>query len=322
MTPITDWLSVTTSSADFPSIRGDLDQLASDAGFSALDVGLWRPPGGGQFRVRVTHGVGQVMASGRALATLRAMRCFLELLSICGSVPHRVTRLDAAYDVPEFAGEVVRGLYSRALDGGVALTRKAIRPGQVRAMLSQDDHGRETGTVYLGDRRTTDVSARVYDKRWQLLQQEGLVVDDLTRYEITARAGVGASLHDAADPTSLFWHFASPGLLSAPVGVPPWSPHGEGFHMDRPPALSPYDRLRRHALDGDAAGELVRLALACGPAGLDHLDALLRRRAAQVLKGSPTVGAAGRTTSGATTADPASPLDAAAAVGGGGAPSR
>jgi len=171
---------------------------------------------------------------------------FLPFLSAIGECPHRITQADLALDVVQDAGRVVASFYRKGVAGKVRLTQKWLKGAQVkrigRAGLAD---GKETGTVYLGS-RTSDVCARVYDKRDEVLcravqahgsHQSVIDLNDpgpLTRYEVTVGRKVGASLRDVAEPAPLFWKYAS-GLLRRPAGVPEWKAQAEGF------ALAPYE---------------------------------------------------------------------------------
>jgi hypothetical protein len=193
--------------------------------------------------------VGVASFSGGCLAAIQSAGVMLEFLRALSSVPVRVTRIDAAVDVPEPSEPHLSAVYSRGVAGVVSLTRKAVLPTSVRSTMGPALYGlgADTGTVYLGQRGKNDVVVRVYDKRQEVMSRTGVDLGhSLTRYEVESHLP-GASLRDAWDPTALFWHFmagVSPDLLPAPADVPPWV--AGDMSLDLPPVvvLDPATRLR------------------------------------------------------------------------------
>lgn len=267
-----DWLDVTYSPEDFPD---------ADAVVFLLSVGAVALPGGGAYRlgevgvVRVDSNrrCGRISASGGALAALREAGHWMGYLSLLASSPHRVTRLDVAVDTNEKGPEVVahlRALYPQK----VKLSHKPIG---VRSMLAPNLAGEETGTWYAGHRSKAEVTARVYDKAWELWEKRGEMVPPRTRYEVTVRKGVGPTLRDAAEPTRLFWAYAAPALLERPPGVPDWVPGwGDGWSYV-PPPVDYAAALRYRVETSEELASLVTLAERVGPGGREYLLRLLRK---------------------------------------------
>jgi hypothetical protein len=85
--------------------------------------------------------------------------------------------------------------------------------------------GLESGSCYLGHRQRARQTARVYDKAKEAMDNRKELMPPTTRYEVTARGErdrPSPTLKDAFLPASLFWHIASPTLLTAPTGIEPW----------------------------------------------------------------------------------------------------
>lgn len=239
-----DFLKVSVPLGDAGLLRPTLEDIVIQAGGSEDRPGVFSLGKRGKVLFGERGKVGIVSVSGDSLAQLRAHKLFLPLLSAISEWPHRVTRVDLALDVPADAPEVLQRLYQQARKGRVQLTRKKLAQDKITQVRRQGYiDGRETGTVYLGG-RTADVCARVYDKRNELLDravsEHGshpavIAANDpgpLTRYEVTCGRHVGVTLRDVAEPTALFWNFAS-GLLERPEGIPEWQPHAEGFEVAR-----------------------------------------------------------------------------------------
>jgi hypothetical protein len=117
----------------------------------------------------------------------------------------------------------------------------------------------------------------VYDKQHERMHRWKLPdCGPLTRYELRVRSGVGISLRDAAEPASLFWHFAAPDFLPAPTGAAEWAPGGEGFALVKLPPFPAGQRLRRRVRDSAEVTALLKLALEVGPYGFSLLVSEMR----------------------------------------------
>ena len=268
-----DWLDVTQSPDPEENTVLDVRSLLLDAGADFTHEGAYRLDGG-VARVEERSRYSRLSFSGSVLAALRCRGLYLELLSRLGAAPHKVTRLDAAIDVPTDAPFVLRELWERyPMD--VNLGRKAL---PTKRITSTRPDGLETGTWYAGYRTAARATARVYDKAWERFEKVGEVLEPCTRYEITVRKDFGASLADAADPTRIFYHVASPALLPRPDGVPPWSPDwGEGWSYD-PPDRLPADVLKRRVEFSPELDDLVALSDTLGRYGRNMLLVLLAKR--------------------------------------------
>lgn len=192
------------------------------------------PDEGGVFKLSVRGKVGIVSASGGALRVLRSVGLFGEYLAMLGSFPHRVSMLHVTQDFYVSSPAVaVREVLRRGYAGEIALTRKAIRPEQVRGYMLLRPDGEESGTVYLGHRANADVWGKVYDKQLEQVSRGFPDPGPLVRVEIAVQSDVGATLRDAFSPSSLFWHFSTGLVGGRPAGVPAWVSHGEGFTIPK-----------------------------------------------------------------------------------------
>ena len=279
---ICDWLDVTYSPDDIP--LPELRKILIYAGFTLkFEAGqrvVYTMPGaGGSISIIQSSRFGKVSLSGGICSLLRTLGLWCDVLAVLSSCPHKVTRLDAALDVPTDAADVISALRARYPTGQVALSRKAL---PVTTFLTVRPDGVESGTYYVGHRTAARATARVYDKRLEQLQRWGRDIGhELTRYEVTARKDYGATLRDALEPAALFWHIASPALIyRKPEGVAMWEPYGDltGWEHEAP-ALDPYAVIDRRV---EFSAELAALADVADELGAGGRLMLLRRIATQL----------------------------------------
>lgn len=244
-----DWLDVTFP-ADSPlleSAAGFLLEHGAPARRITDDRVEYRLPHAdwGNIQLeRSPRGWGRLSASGGSCEALRAISAFGPYLGLISEYPHTVTRLDACMDVLVPAQPIITALCSRYPPGSlVSLTRKGV---PARYNLQPVVGGGFTGTFYAGDiRGSARVMGRVYDKQAERADR-GIEIGPKTRFEIVARKDTGITLRDAYNPAALFWHFASPALLSAPSDVLAWEPFtGESWALGARPAVPDYERLAR-----------------------------------------------------------------------------
>lgn len=275
--PFCDWLDVTYSPVDCP--YPDLNRLLLSAGFDVTHSDgssfAYSPasPGRGSIQVKHSSRWARISASGGACAALRASGYWGDYLSCLSSSPHKVTRLDAAMDIPMDGADLVASMRERHSAGTCTLGRKGIPTSVILATRSD---GRETGTWYAGHRTRARTTARVYDKAWEILCRQGVVVPPRARVEVTGRDGTGVTLRTAAEPAGFFWSVASPAILKAPEGVPVFVPNADlGWTAPRR-EFDPASLLRRR-IDGLAELDaLLLVADEMGPAGRSYLLHLLK----------------------------------------------
>jgi hypothetical protein len=241
--------------------------------------GLWVLPEGGTLLYTVRPGFAMLEASGRALTALRAAHVFGDYLSALGALPHRVSRLDAALDIPIRSAPELHRIYALGKGGMISLSRKRLQPTEVGQWFSPalyPDEPLDTGSVYLPKKAegTKRQYATVYDKRQERLARGYPDPGPLLRLEAVAARGKGATLGDAWDPTGIFWDIIAPDIWPCPPDTPAWA---SGAHPWVGEGLVPTSvavRLDRY-LEGPAGAELVRLA--GFPSGLAVIRAWIDR---------------------------------------------
>lgn len=274
-----DWLDVTYSPVDFP--YPELNLLLLEAGFEvSKDKGgsrRYEPPEGfrGALTIDTAPRWARISASGGVCAALRRLGLWEPFLSVLGTSPHKVTRLDAALDLSIDAAGVIRTLMARYPDGRVNLSRKAL---PVSRLLQVREDGQESGTFYVGHRSAARFTARVYDKSLEALVKRGEQLPTTTRFEVTARKDSGATLRDAALPAAIFWHIAAPALLKCPEGVPMWVPNQDLGWTAPAPSFNPAEVLQRRVESSAELDAFLQVADTMGPSGRAYLIHLITRR--------------------------------------------
>lgn len=222
-----DWLDVTCSpeSSFHDHVLRFLDFGCYPVAFSD-DASMSFRVGDGILRLDTEHKWHRASASGSVLSHLRSSGQYHEYLSALATVPHTVTRLDAALDTSEDFPDVLCALRRRYSNGFVPFYRKALRVTEMLAVRARD--GVSTGTWYAGHRAKAKVTARVYDKQNELLDRTGVDSETRTRYEFTFRKAMGVTLKDASMPASLFYQHSRDLGVTPPHGVEPWVSHDLG----------------------------------------------------------------------------------------------
>lgn len=274
-----DWLDVTYAPDDCPYPETNL--LLLGCGFvPSAELGSGRtyrtPNGRGTVRIKHSKRFAKISISGSSCAHLRAAGHWLEALSILASSPHKVSRLDAALDVPMDAAPFMDSLDALYPDGFVKLSRKA---QSVTRFVSTRSDGVRSGTWYVGHKDDARQSLRVYDKSLQMLTEHREVIPTTTRVEVTARKDRGATLRDAEQPTALFWDIASPAVFKhAPEGTPVWQPNQDTHWLSAPPSFVPAEVLKRRIERSAELDAFLTLADTIGPHGVHYLERLLLDR--------------------------------------------
>lgn len=239
-----DWLSISYPSSLSPhaEILSFIHQI-SPMSYSEIGAGkeLYKSESGGSCFVTTKETYTNVSISGDVLSTLRNTGAMREFESLLASVPHNITRLDIAYDVP-IDGEISISNIQSLYDTGYV--KLAGRFRQMNYNLSQIGKGRQTGTAYFQNKSYKGtVHLRVYDKAWEVLQRSGDTISPTTRYEVTIHRG--ASLRDFSSPSPAFWHFLPDGLLKSPESVSKWSACDRiDYDKHNASNVTDYERLR------------------------------------------------------------------------------
>ncbi len=242
---ICDWLSLTYKPDTFP--LHDLRDFLLDSGFLPAPV----KKASYAFQVKQSDGLILVFANDRfmkietrggALSYLRSLGILDRYLFVLSSVPHHITRLDAAQD-QDLSYDSVRSLLHKSFpDYRASLGRKSVDCVEVGTTKRVD--GLMTGTYYMGARGHKQF-VRVYDRQQRLFGLSGELGPLQTRIEAEVAREFNASLKDAADPTSLFYHVCGDTLFtSSPDHVKAWEPVEElGWVSDPRRQALPFDRL-------------------------------------------------------------------------------
>lgn len=278
MDVICDFLDVTYAPDDWP--YPELNLLFLGAGFTVrreITGGSTyvTPDGYGSIKFFQGKLWAKVSISGSSCAALRDLGHWHECLSILSTSPHKITRLDAALDLPTDAAPFIAHLRSRYPAGQVKLGRKAL---PVKVMLEVRPDGLESGTYYVGHRTAARRTCRVYDKTLEVFAKRGLTIPMTTRIEVTAKKDSGATLRDAYAPHALFWDIASPAILKAPEDAPVWSPNSDTGFVTPKPAFEPAAVLRRRIESSAELEALLALADSMGGSGRHYMLHLLAKR--------------------------------------------
>jgi len=269
-----DWLDVTTPPGEEYRVRSELGPLLCAAGFDKVTDDLYRF-NGGSVKLQGNNRWFKLGFSGQSVALLRVCGQWESVLFLIGEGPHRVTRVDAAVDLPVDGADSLAQLQAAYPRGEVRLSQ---RPVKVTERLQTRPDGRKTGTWYAGNRRDSEITCRVYDKAQEAHDKRGELMPPRTRCELTVKKGANPTLRDAAEPERLFWHYMSPAILKRPQGVPEWSSGwGEGWVMERTELL-PAMRLKRRIEDSPELAALIELADSIGTDGRDYALRLIREK--------------------------------------------
>ena len=136
MTVFADFVQVTTPAGYWDALRDSVEPVLDMGGLHLVQDDsssvLWRDfKGHGTVKATRRGRVWSLGASGSVLAALRGAQLLAEYLAGISSVPHRVTRLDAAMDVRGDAAHILPPLIEQGHAGLLSLTRKSILHDQI-----------------------------------------------------------------------------------------------------------------------------------------------------------------------------------------------
>jgi hypothetical protein len=222
-----------------------------------------------------------ISASGSSLAHLRSSCLFSDYLSVLASVPHKVTRLDAAIDIGVDAPLYLRMLEKKYPDDRVKFTRKAVKVSRLYSARESD--GKQSGSWYAGNYGKARLTAKVYDKQLEALDKRGESLPPTTRIELTFAKDFGCSLKDASMPASLFFTHSKP-ILDHETDHPVWESHSDGWVGTPPDTKLDWQIYQRRLQNSPEIAALTALAARLGDTGKQlimrdfekHLDAAIR----------------------------------------------
>lgn len=234
-TPFCDYLNLTSPLGNKEAISTAIQPYLDTLGMSEEVEGLFREPlRGGTFKIHPRGKVCIFGCSGAFLDALRGQGLFNQFLAEFAAFEHRVSMMHVTCDYGVDAPPVIAEVYALAKSGGLHLTRKAVNVRHVTQVSSPGHDGRDTGTVYLGSKKNSDVWAKVYDKGHEAWSKRGEILGQVVRVEVAVQSDVGATLRDASRPSDIFYHFAARSLVQPSPDFAGWVPHGAGFALDEP----------------------------------------------------------------------------------------
>lgn len=280
-TPFCDYLNITVPKDYGDLVMRALSPYLDTLGTSEVSDGLYSlPDKGGTFKFHARGKVYIMGHSGGFLAALRSQGLFNQFLTEYAEFPHRISMLHATADFRVDSPAVIQQFKALGQSGEFALTRKRVESKYVHALLSLDAEGRETGTVYFGNRKNSDVWAKVYDKRHERLSKGAKDCGALLRVEVAVQSDVGATLRDASVPELLFFHFAGKSMVSTPSNMRAWVPYAEGYDLpSHNEQLTGIQRLKGVLEFSNDIGRLIKIArLEYGYEGGTVLAGLIKKR--------------------------------------------
>lgn len=286
--PFVDYLNITSPKANGLAILGQIKPILDSLGCSEVLEGLFQLPSKlGTFKVSVRGQVSIFSASGGFLEALRQNRLYNDYLVVFSEFEHRISMLHATVDFRVDSPEYLDQIYQKASSGEIQLTRKSLNPLHVSRLIGKNSEGIDTGTVYLGSRKNSDVWAKVYDKRQEMLAKGLNDTGPMLRIEIAVQSDVGATLRDASKPHDLFYQFASKSLVTPPASFKGWESHGQGFMLEKPKEdFTTWQRLWGIMSNSSDVDRMVRLAVDdYGDDALVELTKLLRKKLTQFTNG-------------------------------------
>ena len=279
--PFCDYLNITSPKLNHEGILALIKPYLDVMGCLEEFEGTYKLSGGfGTFKVYVRGSVVVFSASGGFLNTLRGINMFDSYLMIFTDFPHRISMLHATCDFRVDAPEYIQQTYNLATSGNFYLTRKATEPKNVSRLVSRNQDGVDTGTVYIGNKANSDVWAKVYDKRQERIQKGFADPLPLLRIEIAIQSDIGASLKDASNPHDIFYYFAQKSLVIPPKSFKGWVSYGAGFETDKPSQdLTTWQRIWGIIDNSNDFKRVIDLAIAdYGDDALKEIQKLVAKR--------------------------------------------
>lgn len=290
--PTPDWLDVTFSPNDSPDellrdfiqahgLVGESSPTPPNESFRFMSLNDPLTAEYGSLHVSTKYGAYRVSASGAFLASLRFRGLFAQYLTLLASCPYRVTRLDAALDVPSDAASILADL-DQLYPYSITLNRQ--RPLRTKMITERRADGLRSGTWYAGHMTRSRVTARVYDKSLEVLTRSGVDLGrPYTRYELTFREGT-ANLNDAYDCSGIFWaHIGS--LLPLPQPCPEWMSSDVPAWVSERVEVLPHEALLRRVSNSAELDVMIALAQRCGPEWQNHFMHILAKKIGLDIRG-------------------------------------
>lgn len=274
--PFCDYLNITSPKDNQYSIMAHLKPFLDMCGCLESYEGTYNmPQSSGTFKVSVRGQVSIFSASGGFLGALRAKGLYDSYLMIFADYEYRISMMHATVDFRVDAPGYITDLYQKASNEQVRLTSKFIKPQNVKQIISRNDFGVDTGTVYLGNRANADVWAKIYDKKQERQSRGDFTYPPTLRIEIAFQSDIGASLKDASNPFDIFYHYAQHSLVIPPDSFKGWVSYGQGFFTPKTQSnITPWQQIKSIV---DNSNDIKRsFDLACLSYGEDALSEVMR----------------------------------------------
>lgn len=291
--PFCDYLNLTMPADCLDAVTLSLQGIFEIAGLSSFDGGVTYLIDGnsGSFKLKANSRYITLSASAGILQHFRELGLYDEYISLLTEYPHKITRLDATADyfVP-YCPDVIQSFKKAANASKIHLTRKNLDPKKdVKVFMGLNEHGDETGTIYLGNRETHSVHAKIYDKGFERTSKGYNSPGQVIRVELTLKADTGISLRDAHNPENVFYHYAAKSIVTPPPSFTGWTPNLTGYDLPKQQDLfTPAGKILnifKHSVD---VGRAMRIAIkAYGDEALDVLISQLKT--AFKLKQTPVI---------------------------------
>jgi len=231
--PFCDYLHLTSPLGNQEAITAAVRPYLDMLGMSEEVEGLFREPlRGGTYKIHPRGKVCVFGASGAFLDALRGHGLFNSFLAEYAAFEHRISMMHVTCDYSIDAPPVIQAVYELGKTGTLHLTRKAVNPEHVGKFIGPGADGRDTGTVYLGSKKNSDVWAKVYDKGHEAYSKRGEIVGQVVRVELAVQSDINATLRDVSLPSDIFFHFASRSLVQPPPNFSGWLSHGSGYCLE------------------------------------------------------------------------------------------
>lgn len=222
-----DYLNVTLPASVKSDLLFQLSAFIDTAGLSSYDDGeTYQLQGSsGALKLKSNSRYLTLSASGAMLRHFRDLGIYDYYLQIISMYEHKVTLLDATADFyVTYAPSVVQDFKNAAIASEIVLTRKNLPSTACKWLFSPNEHGYETGTVYLGKRDTHSVQAKIYDKGHELRSKGVNELSQIVRVEISCKSDTGVSLRDAHNPENLFYNYTHRSIVTPPPHFVGWDP--------------------------------------------------------------------------------------------------
>lgn len=230
-----DWLNITFSALDLLPLKTDLDDLFNVAGLSSSgDKGdtYTLANDNGALKLIPNSRYIKLSVSGGILTHLRTVNAFDYLIEIVSKYPHKITRCDVTADFHvSYAPDVLKSFIKLQKASKLQISRKLLARSDYRTVLSDNEHGHETGTLYLGKRDTHSVHCRIYDKGFERRSKGYKYHGEVIRVEFSLKADTGVSLRDVHYPESVFYYYAHRSIATPPPHYVGWEPNGSSYEI-------------------------------------------------------------------------------------------